>query len=142
MEPSPPNHVSGMITDQESANLRLVEAYLAALEAGAIGDDLARFFTPDAVQEEMPNRLNPTGQRSDLATLLERAEMGRHLLAGQRYAIRSALALDDRVAVEADWSATLAVPLGTLPAGASMTARFAMFFELDGGRIRRQRNYD
>jgi hypothetical protein len=36
----------------------------------------------------------------------------------------------------------LAVPLGELAAGASMRAHFAMFFELEDGRIRRQRNYD
>jgi hypothetical protein len=34
------------------------------------------------------------------------------------------------------------VPLGTLAAGAAMTAHFAMFFELSEGRIALQRNYD
>jgi len=48
----------------------------------------------------------------------------------------------DRAAVEATWHGTLAIAVGTLPAGATMKAHFAMFFEFEGDRIRRQRNYD
>ena len=54
----------------DSPNATIVRSYLAALEAGATGKDLARFFTPDAEQVELPNKLNPTGGRSDLPTLL------------------------------------------------------------------------
>ena len=126
----------------DAANLALVREYLAALEAGEVGAALARFFTPDAVQEEFPNRLNPNGGRSDLATMLERSERGKQLLQSQRYVVSSAIARDSTVAVEAEWSATLAVPVGTIPAGGSMRAHFAMFFEFVDGRIHRQRNYD
>jgi hypothetical protein len=49
-----------------SSNATIVRSYLAAVEAGATGEDLARFFTPDAEQVELPNKLNPTGGRSDL----------------------------------------------------------------------------
>jgi len=126
----------------EAANLALVRDYLAALERGEAGAALARFFTPDAVQEEFPNRLNPTGGRSDLATMLERSERGRQLLGSQRYVIRSAVARGSAVAVEAEWSATLAIPVSTIPAGGSMRAHFAMFFECAAGKIRCQRNYD
>ena len=126
----------------DAANLALVRAYLSAIEGGEAGAALARFFTPDAVQEEFPNRLNPNGGRSDLATMLERSERGKQLLESQRYVVGSAIARDSAVAVEAEWSGTLAVPVGTIPAGGSMRARFAMFFELADGKIRRQRNYD
>ncbi|HET7792181.1 MAG TPA: nuclear transport factor 2 family protein [Rhizobacter sp.] len=126
----------------EDDNLALVRAYLQALEAGAIGDQLARFFTPDARQIELPNRLNPGGGSSDLATLLKRAEQGKALLRSQHYEIKSEIAQAQRVAVEATWTGILAVPLGTLAAGATMTAHFAMFFELSEGHIRVQRNYD
>ena len=54
-----------------ASRLDLVRRYLAALEAGAIGDDLARFYTDDVVQEEFPNRLMPQGARRDLAALQE-----------------------------------------------------------------------
>jgi ketosteroid isomerase-like protein len=120
----------------------LVRDYLAALVDAAQGDALARFFTPDAEQIELPNRLNPNGGRSDLAQLLERARRVPDLLASQRYDIVSILVEGDRAAVEATWHGTLKVPLGTLPAGSTMTAHFAMFFEFADGRIRRQRNYD
>jgi ketosteroid isomerase-like protein len=130
------------MTSEETSNLATVRAYLAALEAGAVGDDLARFFTSDALQVELPNKLNPDGARSDVATLLERAARGQKLLQRQTYAIRSELAHGSRVAVEASWSAVLAVPVGTLAAGAGMKAHFAMFFDLTGGRISSQRNYD
>lgn len=126
----------------EAANLALVREYLSALEQGETGEALARFFTPDAIQVEFPNRLNPNGGRSDLATMLERSERGAQLLQSQRYVVGSAVARDSVVAVEAEWSATLAVPVGTIPAGGSMRAHFAMFFEFVDGKIHRQRNYD
>lgn len=133
-------HVS--MTNIETANLETVHSYLAALEAGGIGDDLACFFTPDVVQIELPNRLNPQGSQSDLPTLLRRAEQGQKLLQQQHYEVSSALAQGSHVVVEAVWSAVLAVPLGSLAAGDSMKAYFAMFFEFKDGRIRSQRNYD
>lgn len=74
--------------------------------------------------------------------MLKRAEQGQKLLRQQRYEIRSEVAQESRVAVEAQWSAVLAVSFGSLSAGASMKAHFAMFFELTGGRISLQRNYD
>jgi ketosteroid isomerase-like protein len=126
----------------DSPNAKLVRSYLAALEAGMVGEGLARFFTSDAEQVELPNKLNPGGGRSDLATLLRRAEQGRHLLQRQSYEVRSILEQGDRVAVEARWSAVLAVPLGPLAAGAAISAHFAIFFELRDGRICSQRNYD
>ncbi len=126
----------------DDANRRLIRDYLNALAVGAIGADLARFFTPDAVQIEYPNRLNPSGGRSDLPTILTRAEHGRKLLTTQTYAIESETAEGERLAVEAVWTGTLAVPLGALPAGATLRARFSMHFELRDGRIAVQRNDD
>ena len=130
------------MSDVEAANLATIRAYLEALQRGAVGDALAKFFTPDARQIELPNRLNPRGGVSDLATILRRAEQGQKLLRNQQYEIVSELAQDHRVAMEAKWTGTLAVPLGSLQAGATMTAHFAMFFELIDGRIQLQRNYD
>lgn len=130
------------MTENENANVETIRAYLAALAEGAVGDALRPFFTDDALQTELPNRLNPTGGQSDLETLLRRSEQGKQLLSAQTYDIRSIVAREDRVAVEAMWTGTLAVPLGTLAAGSMMKAHFAMFFELESNRIRRQRNYD
>jgi limonene-1,2-epoxide hydrolase len=130
------------MTSEESSNLETVSSYLAALEGGSVGDALARFFTPDAVQIELPNSLNPAGGRSDLETLLKRAEQGQHILAKQTYIIRSEMAQGSRVAVEALWTGIIKVQIGSLQPGAEMKAHFAMFFELVDGRIASQRNYD
>ncbi len=126
----------------ESENLATVRAYLAALESGATGDALARFFATEALQVELPNKLNPNGGQSDLPTLLIRAKQGQKILQHQRYEILSEIAQGSRAAVEARWSAVLAVPVGSLPTGATMHAHFAMFFEFSAGRISLQRNYD
>ncbi|WP_213434561.1 MULTISPECIES: nuclear transport factor 2 family protein [Lysobacteraceae] len=123
-------------------NLDCIRAYLADLAAGTTGERLAAYFTADVVQIEYPNRLNPNGGRSDLATLLSRAEQGQRVLRQQSYQVTSEMAQGDRVAVEALWTGVLAVPLGSLAPGAEMKAHFAMFFELEHGKIRVQRNYD
>ena len=48
----------------------------------------------------------------------------------------------NRVGLEVIWTGTRAVPVATLPAGAQMRARFAVFLEFRDGRIVAQRNYD
>jgi ketosteroid isomerase-like protein len=126
----------------ENDNLRVIRAYLQAVAGAATGEALARFYTEDALQVELPNRLNPGGGRSDLAALLERAEQVPMLLRQQTFELRSAVAEGPLVAVEAIWSGVLAVPFGTLAPGDSMKAHFAIFFELRAGRICSQRNYD
>ena len=126
----------------EESNIAAVRAYLDALGAGVTGDELLAYFAADAKQIELPNRLNPQGGESDLGTLLRRMEQGRKLLRNQHFEIRSEVAQGNQVAVEAIWTATLAMPLATLAAGASMKAYFAMFFEFEHGKIKVQRNYD
>jgi ketosteroid isomerase-like protein len=128
--------------DTEARNLDVVRRALAAVAAGATGDDLAAFFHPQVVQQELPNRLYPAGQTRDLAALLASAARGREVIREQRYDVRSALARGDQVALEVAWSGTLAVPFGAVPAGHTMRATLAMFIELRDGRIYRQRNYD
>ncbi|MGC4046140.1 MAG: nuclear transport factor 2 family protein [Armatimonas sp.] len=125
-----------------SSYTQFIQDYLAALESAATGEALSRFFTSDAEQIEFPNRLNPNGGQSDLSRLLQRAELVPTLLQSQHYEVHTILVQGDTVAVEATWTGVLAVPLGTLAAGSTMTAQFAMFFEFREGRIYRQRNYD
>lgn len=120
----------------------IIRQYLAALQAGVVGDALTRFFTPDALQIELPNRLNPTGQTSDLATIVARSLQGRKVMSSQAYEILSEMCVGDSVAIETRWTGVLAIPFRTIPAGGQMTAQLAMFFECRDGRIRRQRNYD
>jgi ketosteroid isomerase-like protein len=122
--------------------LELTRRYFAALAAGATGQTLAAFYAPEVVQEEFPNRLNPHGARRDLAGILDAAERGQQVMASQHYEILHAVADGDRVAVVFRWSGPLAVPVGSLPAGAEMRGRFACFLEFRAGRIVAQRKYD
>ncbi len=120
----------------------LVRDYLKALENGEAGDSLGRFFNENAIQIEFPNKLNPAGGKSDLATIKRRSEEGKKLLKKQSYTIISETADGDNVAVEAEWRGTLAIPVSNLAAGDEMKAYFALFFTFENGRILSQRNYD
>lgn len=131
-----------VMPNRKEQNRHLIRSYLNALASGAIGDDLAQFFRPDAVQIEFPNRLNANGGRSDLATILLRAEQGQKILSQQSYEIQSETVEDSRVAVEVVWAGTLAVPMGTLAPGSTMRAHIAIHFEIREGSIAVQRNYD
>jgi ketosteroid isomerase-like protein len=123
-------------------NLALLHRYLRAVEDGATGDALAAFYTADAVQDELPNRLTPQGARRDLRMILAAAERGQRAMSAQRFEVLGEVVSADRIAVEVQWTGTVAVPIGTLPVGGQLRARFAMFLEIREGRIARQRNYD
>ena len=124
------------------SNAAHVRAYLDAIERGAVGNELARFFAPEVVQVEFPNRLVPGGATRDLAAILDGARRGQAVLRSQRFEVETLLEAGEHVAVEAVWTGTLAVPVGETPAGGRMRARFAIFFELRDGLIARQHNYD
>lgn len=123
------------------ALLALVRRYLDAIEQSDQAT-LEALFDPAIVQHEFPNRLVPTGAVRDRAALLEGFERGKKVLSSQRYVIDHAVVQGNQVAFEATWTATLAVPIGSLSAGDTMRAVFAVFIELRDGRIVSQRNYD
>lgn len=125
-----------------SSNLETAQRYLQALENNADGATLAQFFDLAVIQEEFPNRLNPNGGRSDYATMLQRAEQGKQLLARQQYTITNAVESANLVVLEVIWTATLAVRTPSLPTDGQMRAHFALFLEFHNGKIIAQRNYD
>jgi ketosteroid isomerase-like protein len=117
----------------------LVRAYLKAIEDR--GDFLA-FFTEDAVQEEFPNALVPAGARRTVEDLRAANARGRDVMRSETYEVVSLLEAGDLVACEVIWRGVLAAPFRSLKRGDTMRARFGVFFEFRGDRIRRQRNYD
>ena len=133
---------SGPTGSGASAHVDFVRRYLAAVEAGATGDALAQFFTPDVVQEEFPNRVVPNGARRDLAGILDAAERGQRAVTRQRFEVRSLTVEGDRLALECLWIGTLAVPFGSIPPGGEMRAHLAIVIEFRDGKIAAQRNYD
>ena len=125
----------------EETNKRIVREFYASV-GGEPGASLP-FYAPDVVQEEYPNRFLPNGATRDLQELREAAERGRKAMSSQTFEIIRMFAEGDTVIVEADWSGTLAIPLGEkTPAGTVMRAKFAQVLELEDGKIVRQRNYD
>jgi ketosteroid isomerase-like protein len=125
----------------DSDNLSIARRYLEAIESGEPGAPLA-FYARDVVQEEFPNRLTPKGARRDLTAMRDAGERGRKVMTAQRYEILNAVVNGDHVALEVQWTGTLAVPYESIPAGGAMRAHFAVFLEFRDGKIVRQRNYD
>ena len=121
-------------------NLDATKAYLRSIERRD-GSALA-YYAPDVVQRELPNRLVANGATRDLAALHAGAERGKQAVSEERYEILNAVEHGTEVALELIWSATLRVPLGTLPAGGVMRAHLGMFLTWRDGKIISQRNYD
>ena len=124
------------------SNRDIATAYIRALESGATGDDVTKFFWPDAIVTEFPNRFTPNGATRDLENVRAASERGQKVMQRQRYDIVSMTAEGDRVAIELDWTGTLAVPVGSLPAGGDMRAHVAIVLDFRDGKIAAQRHYD
>lgn len=123
------------------SNLDKARRYLKAIEDGDAADVL-RLFSPDAVLEQLPNRIYPQGLRSSVSQVPEAFEKGRKIFSRQTYEITNEVETGNIVAVEFLWTGTLAIPFGTLTAGSQMRCHSAMFLEFRDGKIVAQRNYD
>ena len=123
-------------------NSELAREYIRAIENGATGEALARFFTQDVAIKEMPNRVAPRGSASDLAKALQAAERGRQIFKRQTYTITNILCDGDWVALEMDWLGVTAMPIQNLPPGSEMKDHAAIFLQFRDGRIASQRHYD
>lgn len=123
-------------------NVVTAKRYLDAIARGVAGDVLAQFFAAGMSIEEKPNRLYAKGQTRNVVAMLEGHERGKQLLRKQSYTVVDATAEGDRVALQVVWEGVLAVPLGTLAAGATMRAFSAMFLTFRDGKIGHQVNYD
>ena len=123
------------------SNLKKVERYLRAIESGDFAS-IVDLFSPDAVIEQLPNRIYPNGIKSGVSKMAEAFEKGRKLLSSQTYEITSSVSDGDKVSIEVVWTGNLAVAFGNLSVGSQMRAHSAMFFQFEDGKIRSQRNYD
>ena len=126
----------------ETSNLDVATRYIARLSDGAGPDELESFLTPDATQEEFPNRLLPNGATRDRQAAREARTRGQALLSAERFEILNAVADGDQVAMEIVWTGTVRDAAGPFAAGQALRARFAVFMDFQDGRITRQRNCD
>ncbi len=120
-------------------NLQTARLYLKSLEDGI---SPTKFFAPDVIMEQLPNRIYPKGLRAGAAEMAVGFEKGKKLLSGQSYEVKRAVENGNIVALEVLWTGRLAVGFGSLQAGSEMRAHSAMFLEFQDGKIISQRNYD
>jgi ketosteroid isomerase-like protein len=123
------------------SNLDTARRYLKAIEDGDAHYVLS-LISPDAVLEQLPNRIYPKGLRANVSQAAEAFEKGRKILSRQTYEITNQSATGNIVALEVLWTGTLAIPFGTLAAGSQMRCHSAIFIEFRDGKIVAQRNYD
>ncbi|HVY91063.1 MAG TPA: nuclear transport factor 2 family protein [Hyphomonadaceae bacterium] len=121
---------------------RRARAYIAAVEAGATGEELSAFYHPDVIQHEFPNRLIPAGATRELADILAGADRGAKLMERQIYDIHTVTEVGDRVVLEYTWRGYPRTPVGSVRPGEAMIARICQVIEYEDGLIIRQRNYD
>jgi len=143
MSPQWPNVspvVKGLLMPTEP-NLDQARRYLKAIEDGD-ANYVLNLFSPDAIVEQLPNRIYPKGSRAGIAQASEAFAKGRKLFSRQSYEITNEVVAGNIVALEVLWTGTLAIPFGTISAGSQMRCHSAMFLEFRDGRIVAQRNYD
>jgi ketosteroid isomerase-like protein len=121
---------------------RKARAYVAAVEGGAVGEELAAFYHPDAIQIEFPNRLVPAGVQRELADILDGAESGQRLMERQIFNIHTVTEVGDRVILEYTWTGYPRTIVGSARPGEAITAHICQVIEYEDGLIIRQRNYD
>jgi len=124
------------------AHLDLVQGLYGAIAKGASGDEIARFFHPDAKQIEYPSLMRPNGHRRGLDEMRAGVAVGAQLIADQHYDVHTSVDDRDQLAVQFTWTATVARDLGTLRAGTRLVAHVAAFYLVRDGLILRQSSYD
>lgn len=119
----------------------IVLSYLRAVESHDL-DEVARHLHPEVELVEHPNKLVPAGKRYDRDAIRAAGERGKALMASERYDVRVMTIEGDRAAVQLEWSGTLAIAAGPLPAGHVMRAQICSIIEVRDGKVWRQEQYD
>jgi len=123
-------------------NAQRTRRYLEAVASLRSADDVAEFYAPDVVLQELPNRIAPYGRVSRAAEMRSAFGKGQQLLRSQTFEVHRLIEDGDEVAVEVVWTGTLAAPFQNVPAGAQMKAYIGMFLTFRDGKIVSQRQYD
>lgn len=122
--------------------LEILAGLHRALEDGAAGDALRVHFTDDAVIDEYPNRIKPTGGRLDLAAIVADSVRGAGLLHRQRYDVHTSYEVGDTAIVRLTWTGEVARDIGPFSGGDVLTAHIAQFVKTRAGRVARIATYD
>ncbi|MEV7572581.1 nuclear transport factor 2 family protein [Arthrobacter nitrophenolicus] len=122
--------------------LDCVLGFLKVLEAGGGAAGIKPFLAESFVLVEAPHLLAPEGATRTLADVLAGADQSSTVVRDQKFTIRRTTCEEGRVAVEADWSATVLMDLRYWDAGETIRARTSSVFEVSDGLIVSQDSYD
>lgn len=125
-----------------TAPLQHVLAYLQVLESGGGSAEIRPFLANEFVLVEAPHLLAPEGSTRTLREVLAGADTSSEVVADQEFTIRRTTCEGGRVAVEADWSATVLLDLPYWDRGETIRARTSSVFEVSDGLIVSQDSYD
>lgn len=123
-------------------HLQTVLDYIKTVQNRISPEDIIRYYHPDVIQTEYPNAITKNTTHRNLQALREAAARGSKVMQKEEYEIIHSYVTGNTVILETIWTGALAVSIGQLPVGGQMKAHFAQFFELQDGKITRQRNYD
>ncbi len=123
------------------SDLGIARTYLQALSTDAAVCDLARFFQPEATEEEFPNPMLPKGATRDLAAILNARAASREKWSDQAFDLRGATSGGSLVAMEVHWAGISTADTDAHAAGRRAGARLAIFLKFHDHRIVRQRTY-
>ena len=119
-----------------------VLGFLRVLEAGGGSAGIRPFLADSFVLVEAPHLLAPDGATRTLGEVLAGADQSAEVVARQKFIVRRTTCEGGRVAVEADWSATVLMDLRYWDRGETIRARTSSVFEVRDGLIVSQDSYD
>jgi hypothetical protein len=127
---------------QDASPLDCVLGFIRVLEAGGGADEIRPFLADSFVLVEAPHLLAPEGSTRTLPDVLAGADHSSEVVSDQAFVIRRTTCEGGRVAVEADWSATVLMDLRYWDQGEAIRARTSSVFEVREGLIVSQDSYD
>jgi ketosteroid isomerase-like protein len=126
------------VSDQQAFVIELMQA----LESGAHGEELRRFFHDDVEQVEYPSLVDPRVGSRGLDGMIAASELGAGMLAFQRYDVSRWIEDGDTVVCQAEWHAALAKDAGALSRGQRLHTYSVLIFTFRDEKIIRQEAYD
>jgi hypothetical protein len=117
-------------------------AFIRVLEAGGGAAEIRPYLADSFVLVEAPHLLAPEGSTRTLDDVLAGADQSSQVVADQKFVIRRTTCEGGRVAVEADWSATVLMDIRYWDRGETIRARTSSVFEVRDGLLTSQDSYD
>jgi SnoaL-like domain len=130
------------IPSHPASPLDRVLGFIRVLETGGGSAGIRPFLADSFVLVEAPHLLAPEGSTRTLQDVLAGADQAAQVVTDQKFAIRRTTCEGGRVAVEADWSATVQMDLRYWDRGDTIRARTSSVFEVSTGLIVSQDSYD